>query len=368
MGRLVMSSTKRTSRKIIFGAVVALMAAMLTVEQAQADERAQAVVAGCVSPGSLACLQITSAVSPGKKLDIENPGDPHSYLQLKADGGDRSFWKILQNPDFSFQMYNLASHNCVDVWRTNSYLDQWECVGQTSQRWHLVPYSSELTSFMIKQEDTGKCFTLDSADYIYVGDCEVANPRQSFQLGVSAAIPGSKNLATRYAMAQCDKNPRTCNWKEGTTKYPAYLGASKCVSQLVKNDSPNYNAYARTWTQTVGWENTVGGSVTVGVEVGIDLGIKALVKTEIQANYAHTWIGAEETSDTVTVNLKPQEYGWVTRAALLKKVVGTWTLDIGGHVWTQKATIVIPAADGTDTKLSTIVLKTGFTPPTDCAG
>lgn len=358
-----MSNRNSTVRSLVLGVVLSLLAAALTLI---ASGQAQAAPAGCSPPGTLNCLQITSS-SYGGKLDIEDPNDAHSYLQFLGTGADRSFWKLEQNSDFTFRIRNLASNNCVDVWRTNSYLDQWECVGQSSQRWHLVPFSADLSSFYIKQEDTGNCFTLDDNGYIYVDGCEPGNARQSYQLGVSGTIPGPRNVATKYAMGQCDKNPQTCGWKEDKTKYPAYLGASKCVSQLVKNATPSDATYARTWTQTVGWENTLGGSITLGVEVGVDLGIKAKVTTEIEVNYSHTWIGAEETSDTVTLTLKPGEYGWVTRAPLLKKVTGTWTLDLGGQTWTQKAAIVIPAKDGTDTKLNVVVLKAGTTPPTNCS-
>ncbi|WP_285499588.1 RICIN domain-containing protein [Actinokineospora sp. NBRC 105648] len=348
----------------VLGAVLCLLSASVVFAAAPA----QASEAGCASPGSLNCLRITSDARAGS-LDIEKPADAHSYLRFLASGGDRSFWKVEQNADFTFRIRNLASGNCVDVWRTNGYLDQWECVGQTSQRWHLVPFAADLSSYFIEQEDTGRCFTLDGDGFVLVDDCRAGESTQSFRLGVDgSSLPGTKNLATRYAMARCDKNPQTCDWKEDKTKYPAYLAPAECVSQLVKNATPNEAMYARTWMHTVGWQNTVGGSVSVSTDIGVELGIKAKVTTQVQANYAHSWIGSEAVSDTVTIKLQPGEYGWVTRAALLKKVTGTWTLDIDGRRWTQKATIVIPAKDGTDNKLSALVLKAGKTPPTDCRG
>ncbi|RLK60535.1 RICIN domain-containing protein [Actinokineospora cianjurensis] len=346
-------------RRLAMLVLLVLVAAVIT------PTAASATPVGCASPGSLNCLQFTSAAFGGG-LDIEDPGDAHSYLQFGGALGDRSFWKVEQNADFTFRIRNLASGNCVDVWRTNDYLDQWECVGQSSQRWVLVPFANDFSSFFVKQVDTGSCWTLDDEGYVYVDGCAAGNALQSFKIGVTSTLPGTKTLAVEYAMARCDKDPRTCGWKEDKTKYPAYLEPAACVSQLVKNGTPNNATYSRAWNQTVGWQNTVGGTVTVGVQVGVDLGIKATVTTQIQANYAHSWIGSEATTDTVTITLKPGEYGWVTRAALVKKVTGTWTLDTGGQTWTQKATIVIPAKDGTDSKLSSIVLKAAKTPPTDC--
>lgn len=326
--------------------------------------------ASCAPPGKLLCLQITSPRSPGKFLDIDAPGDPHSYLRLTGEGGPSSFWRLDANADSVVRIGNLESGNCVDVWRTNSYLDQWECVGQSSQRWFLSPFAPNSGTYRIRQVDTGRCFTRDSADWIYTAACAAGNDQQEWALGVGGqSPPGVRNLAIKHAMRQCDVEPSSCAWKEKlAAKSPAFLGPGECVSQLVRNLGTNENSYTRTWSHTVGWENTLGGSVTLSVETGISLGVETKISAAIEANYAHSWVGSETTSDAVTIVLKPGEYGWVTRRPLLKKVTGTWTLDVGGLPWTLPAVVKIPAKDGTDNQLSVVVLRSGATAPTGCRG
>ena len=349
-----------------------VLAVLLTTPAAPATAAADQVAdpAACAPPGTLSCLQIASPRSPGKYLDIDNPGDPHAYLRLKPDGGDRSFWRLVADAESVVRVRNLASGNCVDVWRTNNYLDQWECEGQTTQRWHLVPYSLPDNTYRIRQSDTGHCFTRDDADWVYTTACSAGNTQQEWTIGVGGqSPPGVRNLAVKYAMRQCDTRPTTCEWKENlAAKSPAFLGASRCVSQLVHNSSTNQGTYTRTWEQTVGWENTLGGSITLGVETGVSFGIAAKVTAAVEVNYAHSWIGSETVSDSVTVTLLPGEYGWVTRRPLLKKVTGAWTLDVGGQPWRLPSVIKIPAKDGTDQQLSVIDLRTATTPPAGCAG
>ncbi len=344
-----------------------LIAAPLAPAAASATPAPAVAPAGCAAPGTLACLQITSPQRPGKYLDIDNPSDPHAYLKLTGEGGDRSFWKLEADSDFMVRVRNHVSGNCVDVW-DNRYLDQWECRGQSNQRWHLVPYSLEAGTYRIRQTDSGDCFTVDG-DWVLLRACGNADPAQEWRLGVGGKTPpGIRPLAVKYAMRQCDTTPSTCSWKENTAKKaPAFLGPGECVSQLVHNKTDKAVTYTRTWAQTVGWQNTLGGSITLSVETGIDFGIAAKVTAAVQANYSHAWIGSETATDALAMTLKPGQYGWITRRPLLKKVTGTWTLDVNGQPWRLDAVLRLPAKDGTDKQASVLEVRTATEPPTGCS-
>jgi hypothetical protein len=353
----------RFARKL-FGLGVAL-AVILPLTAVIATTPATAAPLACPSPGTLVCLQFTNANSPNLAIDVADPNNPHDYLKMVAGNQESSYWRLEQNPDFTFRIRNLKTNNCIDVWRTNMYLDQWECEGQSSQKWYLVPTSGTANTHMIRQVDTGNCFVLDDV-WVWTGACDAANTQQAWNIGVSGIVPGARPLAIKYAMASCDKDPASCNWKEDSTKTAAFTGPAACVSDLVRNTSGTNATFSRTWKQTVGWQNMVGGSLSLAVTTGFSLGVEAEITAEIQANYAHTWIGSEEVSDTVTFTLGNGQYGWITRAPLLKKVTGTWTLFVGSHRWTSRATITLPAKDGTDAKQSVVQLKTATTPPTNC--
>ncbi|MFC5290859.1 ricin-type beta-trefoil lectin domain protein [Actinokineospora guangxiensis] len=344
--------------------LTAVLAAPVVPAAAQAS--APAAAPGCAPPGTLACLQITSPLRPGLFLDIDNPGDPHSYLKLTPAGGDSAFWKLEADADSMVRVRNLASANCADVW-SDGFLDQWECRGQTNQRWHLVPYSLDAGTYRIRQTDTGNCVTVDG-DWAKLTPCGNADTAQEWRLGVGGKSPsGVRALAVKYAMRQCGTKPDSCSWKENTAKKsPAFLGAGECVSQLVHNKTGKAVTYTRTWSQTVGWQNTLGGSITVGVEAGVDFGVVSKITASVQANYSHAWIGSEVATDALAMTLDPGQYGWVTRRPLLKKVTGTWTLDLNGQPWQFGAVLRLPAKDGTDKQSSVLEIRTAAKPPANC--
>jgi hypothetical protein len=253
----------------------------------------------------------------------------------------------------------------MDVW-SNQDLDQWECLGQTNQRWFLTPYSAGTSSYLLRQVDTGQCVTAVD-DYAKLTPCAAGNIEQAWAIGIAGTVPSAHTLAVTYGMNACNAKPQSCTWKEDKTDHKAYLDAKKCVSQVVQNKTSKSAPFTKEWSQSVGWENVLGGSVTLTVKAGVDLGIVAEVEAGVEVNYSHSWIGSQDTSDSVTLTLLPNQYGWITREALLKQVTGTWTLNVGSDSWTQSATITLPAADGTDGMANVLTLHTGAAIPAICS-
>jgi Ricin-type beta-trefoil lectin domain-like len=323
--------------------------------------------ATCTPPGSLGCLQITS-VAPdhsGDSIYPDSNGDPHGYLYTTDQNPASSYWKFNKNDDSSFTVSNNSSNNCMDVW-SNSDLDQWECLGQTNQRWFVQPYAVGSSNYLLRQVDTGRCVTAVD-DYADLEPCAAGNIEQAWAIGIAGTVPSLHTLAVTYGMNACTANPQSCDWKEDKTDHKAYLDAKKCVSQVVQNKTSKPAPFTKEWSQSVGWENTLGGSVSLTVEAGIDLGIVAKVKAAVEVNYSHSWIGSQDTKDSVTLNLLPNQYGWITREALLKQVTGTWTLNVNSDSWTQSATITLPAADGTDGMSSVLTLHANAAIPAICS-
>jgi hypothetical protein len=215
-------------------------------------------------------------------------------------------------------------------------------VDQGSQHWFLEPFSADNSTYRIRQVDTDECITADN-DYLDIESCRADNLDQSWNLGINGKATGLHALAVNHAMGVCEAISSSCTWKEDTANYKAVLDTAKCVSQVVQNKTSKAAQFTKTWSQSVGWENTLGGSVSLTVETGSDVGVVA-----------------------VTLNLRPGEYGWITRQALLKQVTGTWTFNVGNDPWTQVATITLPAADGTDGMSSVLKLHTGTTIPAIC--
>ncbi|MFE7542097.1 hypothetical protein [Streptomyces platensis] len=120
------------------------------------------------------------------------------------------------------------------------------------------------------------------------------------------------------------------------------------------------------YSNTTGWTNSVGGSVTVSAEAGIDEFVVSKVTTSISVNYSHQWIEQNTVTKTYPFTVRKGEWGWLTRAQLMKKVTGTWTFSKGDATWTGTGASTVPAEEGTDGAQSVVTPHSSPQPPADC--
>ncbi|MGW8971357.1 hypothetical protein [Streptomyces platensis] len=120
------------------------------------------------------------------------------------------------------------------------------------------------------------------------------------------------------------------------------------------------------YSNTTGWTNSVGGSVTVSAEAGIDEFVVSKVTTSISVNYSHQWREQNTVTKTYPFTVRKGEWGWLTRAQLMKKVTGTWTFSKGDATWTGTGTSTVPAEEGTDGAQSVVTPHSSPQPPADC--
>ncbi|MFG2092272.1 hypothetical protein [Streptomyces sp. NPDC048612] len=95
-----------------------------------------------------------------------------------------------------------------------------------------------------------------------------------------------RNLLTLYSLKRCaaGESDLKCTYKEDSSSV-ATVGPEKCVSALCNNtDGAADEKPTVAFSDTTGWTNTVGGSVTVSAEVGIEEFIVSKVTTSVDAS------------------------------------------------------------------------------------
>ncbi|WP_435602218.1 hypothetical protein [Streptomyces sp. bgisy130] len=177
-----------------------------------------------------------------------------------------------------------------------------------------------------------------------------------------------QNLLTMYSLKRCaaGEGDLTCTYNQDSVSTAA-VGPEKCVSALYNNTHGADNEKPTiAYSDTTGWTNSVGGSVTVSAEAGIDEFVVSKVTTSISVNYSHQWIEQNTVTKTYPFTVRKGEWGWLTRAQLMKKVTGTWTFSKGDATWTGAGTSTVPAEEGTDGAQSVITPHSSPKPPADC--
>ena len=77
-----------------------------------------------------------------------------------------------------------------------------------------------------------------------------------------------------------------------------------------KNREPQTFTYSKAVLQ--GHSDTLGFSISQGVEIGVELGAKLVFKSNVTLSYSHTFNASETTTNTTPVTVHPVVWGWVT--------------------------------------------------------
>ncbi|WP_432012203.1 RICIN domain-containing protein [Streptomyces cucumeris] len=280
-------------------------------------------------------------------------------------------WSLDPGADGSFLIRNEKDGNCIDFTDSDTYnLGPAPCdSGSEQQRWYLeLTYG---TTTLIRNAATDECLDVsgeDNADgsEVIAYSCNNAAANQNWSPGQWNAAMG--DLLTQYSLKRCAAGDTalTCTYAQESDSHAA-LGPEKCVSTLYDNTEGSKGATPTVaFADTTGWSNTVGGSVTVSAEFGIEKFIISKVTTAVSVNYSHQWIGQKTTTQTYPYTVQKGEWGWLTRAQLMKTVTGTWTFSNGDETWSGEGTSTIPAMDGTDGEQSVVKPHSSPTPPTNC--
>jgi hypothetical protein len=299
-------------------------------------------------------------------------------------------WSMIRDRSGFFQLKNRATNQCLDF-----TLDQelpivvdWDRTVQaacetvpTQQRWYIQP-SATAGEYLIRNVGNGRCLTefpgledgtgIDRGELFSETDqCNTASAADHWWLGFSSTspAPGMSELATRYALALCAQDNH-CGFTI-TSDESAFVDGHSCVNgTLVYNATKAEQEVELSVADSTGWENTVGGSLTVGVEAGVSGEVfEAKVSTAIEAHYDHAWNGSTTTTVDGHIKVPPGEYGWLGKGRVVKEVTGTWTFNQNesNFTWTEPGQSTVPAVDGTDgVNSTTVTLNSSNVPPNNC--
>ncbi|WP_405504144.1 hypothetical protein [Streptomyces purpurascens] len=177
-------------------------------------------------------------------------------------------------------------------------------------------------------------------------------------LGVIAtAVPAAaeEQPTEEQIMADCASGEGKCSFNSPQLGQ-AYLGEPRQVSELLFNCTDSPASQSMSWADTVGSSHSVGGSVTVGG------GIEGIITASVTATYNYTWQSSRTETSSFTVNVKPGEVGWISRAQVMQRISGTWQTHYDDpkwdhYYWFVPDVITGPAPNGTDGKHSAVVVK-----------
>ncbi|MCX4825181.1 RICIN domain-containing protein [Streptomyces sp. NBC_01142] len=364
---------RRATTTLLAVALTSLVGAMspLTAGTAHADTSATAGLS--LSP------RLTSDTGLAPSLDLAKDSADYG-TEIAINKTPMANWSFVPNGDGSFLIRNDKTQKCIDFNTDNNHLvEPVYCDRNNSkQNWYLQPSKKGGGYYLIRNVNNDKCMDVfggSSNDGTVVGlyGCH-GDSNQEWIIGPTPS-PGSTgptlaDLATAYALKQCSNSSsiiKSCAYTI-TGDSVASVGNLKRVSANVWNKTTDPAERTITWTQTTSQTNTVGGSITVTSEVGINVEfVTAKVSSAVSAHYDHSWTQTDTVSDANKVSVKPPNYSWAMRGQLMKTVTGRWTFtnDLGG-TWSGDGTATVPAVDGTDNLSSDLVLCTSDSTDQEC--
>ncbi|MEU8926131.1 RICIN domain-containing protein [Kitasatospora sp. NPDC048545] len=337
----------------------------------------------CGGTGTPACLSLVNAAT-GNALAPENTTDSWVGATSVTNGvtTSRQRWSMIRDKSGFFQLKNRATNQCLDFAPDSELpIVDWDrtvqaaCdTGSTQQRWYIQPSVITTGAYLIRNVGNGRCVTefpslggtgIDRGELPSQTDqCSIASgAADQWRLSTSGTgtALGMGWLATRYALALCAQD-NNCGFTV-TGDESAFVDQHYCVNgTLAYNATKAEQEVELSVADSTGWENTVGGSLTVGGELGP-------VSTAIEAHYDHAWNGSTTTTVNGHIKIPPGEYGWLGKGFAVKKVTGTWTFNQteSNFTWTEPGQSTVPAVDGTDGINSpAVVLNSSNVPPNNC--
>ncbi|MBL1099159.1 RICIN domain-containing protein [Streptomyces coffeae] len=326
--------------------------------------------AGAAHADSSATTGLTIPIGDGMGLSLDSNGTVSA-----RSAPEHGSFTISPNRDGSFQIQpaDEGTGGCLYNYTAGSVVSSYACNGADDQKWYLEPSNG---SFLIRSVTDNKCMTGGNESAVVMKDCD-ASLEQRARFNPSPATgtsgPAIADLATLYSLKRCQEGgDLQCSFGNLTAE-KAVIGPEQCVSALYDNtDGKTAERVTRSYTQTTGWSNTVGTSLSASWEIEGGVGdlIKVKVGASITASYSHSWMGSESVRDDYPYTVQPGQWGWLTRGQLYKKVTGDWTFTNKAlnNTWTGTGTSTVPAQEGTDGQQSVIKPHSADNPPTNCVG
>lgn len=169
----------------------------------------------------------------------------------------------------------------------------------------------------------------------------------------AADTPTTEELLALCATADYCKFTPTSN--------EPFVSDPEQVSPVAPNCDPYIVDLWSNWSQTKGSSDSVGGSVTASASAF------GVFTTAFEINYSHEWTSSNTTGNSLTLHVPQGNIGYVTRAAAMNRVTGTYELHFGdrfhGHYYWYTAPVTIEGPD--TTRPSSEVVQPHNRPMTD---